>query len=137
MRSPSGIPSGSDRGDAPVAMRIMSACTVVPAASMERGLVIRPLASMIRTPSPATCSAMSFDCAAARALILAYRAVASTPTTGLAALASWRPSEAERPSEVMVDDDSISVLLGTQSVSTHCLLYTSDAADDLLCVDLG
>src|SRR5450756_419897 len=25
----------------------------------------------------------------------------------------------------------------TMSVPSHCLLYTSDAADDLLCVDLG
>ena len=25
----------------------------------------------------------------------------------------------------------------TESLSKHCLLYTSDAADDLHCVDLG
>ena len=119
MRSPSGTPSGSDRGDAPVAMSSTSACTVSPAASIVRGPVSCPLAWMIRTPSAVTCSAMSFDCAAARALIRAFSAGASTSTTGLAPSASCRPSEAERPSEVMVDDDSISVLLGTQSVRTQ------------------
>src|SRR5680860_462611 len=29
------------------------------------------------------------------------------------------------------------ILLGSNQLCTHCLLYTSDAADDLLCVDLG
>ena len=69
MRSPSGTPSGSARGDAPVAISTMSASTVVPAASIVCGPVSRPLARMILMPSAATCSAMSFDCAAASALI--------------------------------------------------------------------
>ena len=55
---------------------------------------------------------MSFDCAAARALIRAYRAGASTLELRVGAVRELRgPSEAARPSEVMVDDDSISVLL--------------------------
>ena len=40
-------------------------------------------------------------------------------TTGLSPSSSSRPSDAERPSEVIVTDDSISVLHGTQSVSTQ------------------
>jgi hypothetical protein len=74
---------------------------------------------MMVMPSDATCSAMSFDCAAARALIRAYSAGASTSSSGLAPPAIWRPSAAERLSDVIVDDDSIRVLEGTQSVSTH------------------
>ena len=76
MRSPSGAPSGSARGDAPVAISTTSACTVAPSASIVCGLpggppARRPRAWMIRMPSAATCSAMSFDWSAASALIRA------------------------------------------------------------------
>ena len=109
----------------------------MPAASIVCGPVSRPLAWMIPIPSPATCSAMSFDCAAARALIRVYRAGASTPSSGLAPSASSIPSEAERASEVMVDDDSISVLLGTQSVSTQAPPRPSSSTTCHLGTELG
>ena len=74
MRSPSGAPSGSARGDAPVAISTASACTVAPSASIVCGLpsgpsASRPLARITRMPSAAMCSAMSFDWSAASALI--------------------------------------------------------------------
>ncbi len=69
MRSPSGAPSGSARGDAPVAISTASACTVSPSASIVCGPASRPLAWITRMPSAAMCSAMSFDWSAASALI--------------------------------------------------------------------
>src|SRR5450756_1468194 len=46
-----------------------------------------------------------------------------------------------RPETVLIDANSVYVVVTYDTIYDallgHCLLYTSDAADDLLCVDLG
>src|SRR5450756_415848 len=48
-----------------------------------------------------------------------------------------RPNQRDNPCETCGTSDIAGYIASTWSDPPTCLLYTSDAADDLLCVDLG
>ena len=115
MRSPSGRAPGSTRGRAPVATRIASALISVPAATTTPGPARRPWALITLMPEAASRAAMSADWARARSVIRSYSRAALTVARPPVAMPSW----ADRLSRVIALDVSMSVLDGTQSVSTQ------------------
>src|SRR5680860_1420296 len=62
---------------------------------------------------------------------------APTATTAAAAVSVAAPLVARSLRRFMISSVMSCGSLGRGSDRTICLLYTSDAADDLLCVDLG
>ena len=57
--------------------------------------------------------------------------------TDLNSLSESQLSQLEKGGDVYIRGSNIRVLATTVDKYNACLLYTSDAADDLLCVDLG
>src|SRR5450756_1707633 len=55
----------------------------------------------------------------------------------IAALQAWQTSPATPIKIIAGATSGGAELIVTSHITTPCLLYTSDAADDLLCVDLG
>src|SRR5271170_3260623 len=115
MRSPSGGAPGSTRGSAPVAIRTVSALiSEWPVCTTPRP-ARRPLALITLMPSAASRAVMSADWARARSVIRSYSRAALTVARPPVAM----PSPADRLSRVIALDVSMSVLDGTQSVSTQ------------------
>ena len=115
MRSPSGGAPGSTRGSAPVAIRTASALISASPALTIPGPVRLPLALITLMPSAASRAVMSADWARARSVIRWYSRAALTVAGPPVAM----PSPADRLSRVIALDVSMSVLEGTQSVSTQ------------------
>src|SRR5271155_1401170 len=115
MRSPSGGAPGSTRGSAPVAIRTASALISASPALTVPGPSRRPLALITLMPSAASRAVMSADWARARSVIRSYSRAALTVARPPVAM----PSPADRLSRVIALDVSMSVLDGTQSVSTQ------------------
>src|SRR5580704_12283172 len=115
MRSPSGGAPGSTRGSAPVAIRTVSALISASSALTVPGPSRRPLALITLMPSAASRAVMSADWARARSVIRSYSRAALTVARPPVAM----PSPADRLSRVIALDVSMSVLDGTQSVSTQ------------------
>src|SRR5580704_15192056 len=115
MRSPSGGAPGSTRGIAPVAIRTVSALISASPALTVPGPSRRPLALITLMPSAASRAVMSADWARARSVIRSYSRAALTVARPPVAM----PSPADRLSRVIALDVSMSVLDGTQSVSTQ------------------
>src|SRR5579859_1058976 len=120
MRSPSGGAPGRIRGIAPVAIRMASALISAPPALTTPGPARLALALMTLIPSAASRAVMSADWARARSVIRSYsRAALTVAELTIAGPPVAMPSPADRLSRVIALEVSMSVLDGTQSVSTQ------------------
>ena len=123
MRSPSGSAPGSMRGRAPVDTSTTSALRRVSPTATVCGPASRPVPVRTSIPSAASRAVTSADCAQASARTLAYSRGASTVARAVPAepgpQSRRMPRAAAPSSAAIMPEVAISVLDGTQSVSTQ------------------